>query len=176
MDNQNNQQNGYTNFNNYQPTTPPPSPDGTQPTQSAQQPGYPQQTPYQQTPYQQPGYQPQGYPQYPYQVPVQDNQNKGTVLGIISIVLCCLSCCCAYLASVPAAILGLIGVIRNKKSVVSWIGLVLGVLLSIAWIAAAAYIMSNPDQMRELLTEAYGEDFANQMLESLYGFVVRLFS
>ena len=175
MDNQNNQQNGYTNFNNYQPTTPPPTPDGTQPTQ---QPGYPQQTPYQQ-PMQQ-GYQPQsyqqaGYPQYPYQVPVQNTENKGTVLGIISIVLCCLSCCFAYLASVPAAILGLIGVIRNKKSVVSWIGLVLGVLLSIAWIAAAVYIMSNPDQTRELLTEAYGEDFANQMLESLYGFIIRLF-
>lgn len=156
MDNQNNQnnqnpQNGYTNFNNYQPQ---PNQDGQQ-----QPPVYPQGQPMQ-MPYQ---------PQMPYQAAVQPEQkNKSLALGIISIVLSAISVCgCSFFTSVPGAILGIIGVVRNKKSVVSWIGLVLGVVASICWIAYMVYMFSNPDQMRSLLEQAYGEDTADQLMQSL---------
>lgn len=155
MDN-NNQNNGYTNFNNYQPT-----PENQQ--QSAPQPNQvPPQMPYQQP--------------YPYQTaPVQEKNNKGLVLGIISIVLSAIGCFgCAFFTTVPAAILGLIGVIRNKKSVVSWIGLVLGVLASIAWIAYFVYVFSNPDMLREVYEQSgiYSEEQIEMMMDALYGILV----
>lgn len=172
QNNQNNQQNGYTNFNNYQP-----NPAQTPQPQTYQAPPAGYQTPP--TGYQQQGYQQQGYQQYPYQVPVQENANKGLALGIISIVLTALSCCCLYFTSVPAAILGLIGVIRNKKSIPSWIGLILAVLATIAWIGFTIYyiqlVQNDPDQLRQILTDAYGEDMANQLLQQMQGFIVSLF-
>ena len=106
MDNQNNQQqNGYTNFNGYQPTATP------DPNAAPQQ-------PFNAMPNQQPTYQYQQTPYNPYQVPVQQQSNhKSLVLGILAIVLPIISC--TYLSPV-GLILGLIGVIRNKKSAVSF--------------------------------------------------------
>ena len=159
MDN-NNQNNGYTNFNNYQPTPgnqqqPAPQPNQVPPTQQ------PPQMPYQ---------------QYPYQAaPVQEKNNKGLVLGIISIVLSAIGCCgCAFFTTIPGAICGLIGVIRNKKSVVSWIGLVLGVLFSIAWVAYFVYVFSNPDLLREILEQSgtYDQETIEMLLDTLYGILV----
>lgn len=142
MDNQNNQ-NGYTNFNNYQPT----------PDQNAQQPVNPQGQPV----------------QMPYQTAVQPEQkNKSMVLGIISIVLSVISVCgCIFFTSVPGAILGIIGVVRNKKSVVSWIGMILGIVASVCWIAYMVYMFTHPDVMRQLFETAYGKDTADQLMQSL---------
>lgn len=148
--------NGYTNFNNYQPQTPP---QGTAPVPPQGVPPVPPQRQY--------------APQYGYQPVPQENKNKSLVLGIISIVLSAIGCCgCAFFSTIPSAILGLIGVIRNKKSVVSWIGLVLGVLFSIVWIAYFVYAFSNPEVLREILSNAYDEDTVQMLMDSIYGFIM----
>ena len=154
-----NNQSGYTNFNNYQ------QPAGNQ-SEEQQPQGAPLQNPYQQT--QQPNQIP--YQQSPYQpyAPVQtEEKNKSMVLGIIAIVLDCLSCCCSFFTSFIGAILGLVGVIRNKKSVVSWIGLILGVVITIGWVCYMIYILSNPELMRSILEESglYSDEFINEYMQ-----------
>ena len=152
MDNQNNQ-NGYTNFNGYQPAP--------TPTQQPQQPQY--QQPVYQNPVQ--AYPNQQVPYNPYQVPVQQEpKHKSIVLGILAIVLPIISC--TYLSPV-GLIFGLIGVIRNKKSVVSWIGLVISILL-FALLCFAIYLVLNPDEYRAFLemSGVYSEEQIDQLLRS----------
>ena len=105
----------------------------------------------------------------PYQYnAVGEQKNKSKALGIISIILSVISVCgCSFFSAVPGAILGLIGVIRNKKSVVSWVGLGLGVIASVCWIAYMVYMFTHPDTMRQLLESAYGEDFTDQLMQGL---------
>ena len=157
MDNQNNQ-NGYTNFNGYQPTP--------TPAQNQQQPVNPMPTQqpnmYQQIPYN------------PYQVPVQQgNKHKSLVLGILAIALPIISC--SYLSPI-GLILGLIGVIRNKKSAVSWVGLVIS-LLFVALLCLVIYLAVNPDRYRSFLemSGAYSEEQIDEMMRSIYGFIVMQF-
>lgn len=170
--NQNNGQNGYTNFNNYQPTDPNqnanPSPDQNIPPQQPAQ-GYqaPQGNPYQQQ---------NQYQQYPYQA-VQPQENRGLALGIISIVLDCLTCCFAYTAF-AGAILGLVGVIRNKKSVVSWIGLILGALLSIAVIIYLVYAFTHPEFLRSILEQSglYDQETLDEMMKLFGSAILNIFN
>jgi len=163
MDNQNNQQqNGYTNFNGYQPTaTPDPN-------------AAPQQQPFNAVPNQQPNYQYQQMPYNPYQVPVQQQSNhKSLVLGILAIVLPIISC--TYLSPV-GFILGLIGVIRNKKSAVSWVGLVISILLFM-FLCFAIYLALHPDNYKSLLQMSgqYSDAEIDELLGQLYGFITARF-
>ena len=139
MDNQNN---NYTNFNGYQPAgTPDPN---AVPQQPVQQPF--QQQPYQQVPMYGTN---QQIPYNPYQVPVQqESKHKSIVLGILSIVIPIISY--TYLSPI-GLILAIIGVIRNKKSAVSWVGLVIS-LLCCAFLALVIFILylgdNVPDEIR----------------------------
>ena len=154
MDNQNNQ-NEYTNFNGYQA---PPTPQQ----QPVQQPVQPQYAPVQQVPYN------------PYQATVQtEKKHKSLVLGILSIVIPIISC--TYLSPI-GLILGLIGVIRNKKSVVSWIGLAIS-LLACAYLGLVIYFLVDPDRCRTLLQSSgmYSDAQIDEMLRTLYGFIVPMF-
>ena len=160
MDNQNNQ-NGYTNFNGYQ-TTPTPE---QQPMQQ------PMQQPYQQPIMQQPM---QQVPYNPYQVTVQqESKHKSLVLGILSIVIPIISC--TYLSPI-GLILGLIGVIRNKKSAVSWVGLVISILLTI-FLAFVIYLLINPDRYRDFLASSgvYSDEQINELMKQIYGLIVSRF-
>jgi len=162
MDNQNNQQNGYTNFNGYQPAP------ETNNVPGAQQPI--------QQPYQQPvqyGAN-QQIPYNPYQVPVQqENKHKSIVLGILSIIIPLISC--TYLSPI-GLILGLIGVIRNKKSVVSWIGLVISIICS-AFLCFVIYLILNPDQYRAFLESSgvYTDAQIDALVGQLTGFIAAKF-
>ena len=160
MDNQNNQ-NGYTNFNGYQAPQPPVQQPTAVPDPNAQQ-----------IPYQPVGY--QQVPYNPYQVPVQQgNKNKSLVLGILSIIIPIISC--SYLSPI-GLILGLIGVIRNKKSAVSWVGLVISLLLCI-FLGFVIYLVVNPDTYRAFLQQsgAYTDAQIDEMLGQIYGFIVSRF-
>ena len=161
MDNQNNQ-NGYTNFNGYQPS---PNP--------TQQPI--QQQPVQQQPVQQPYQQPyQQIPYNPYQVPLQqETKHKSIVLGILAIVLPIISC--SYLSPV-GLILALIGVIRNKKSADSWVGLAISVIM-FAFLCFVIYLALNPDRYRSFLemSGAYSDEQIDQLMKNLYGLIVMRF-
>ncbi len=170
--NQNNQQDEYTNFNNYQQPSQPqndPTPNnGTVPTYTVP----PQQgtTPPQQ--------------QYIYQgMPVeQQPKHKGTsmALGIISIVLCVLGICCGCATIfgiamiVVGLILGIVGVVLNKKSAVSWVGLVMSAIFLILGALIYAVIMSNPEAVREILEESgiYSDQMIEEYMDALYGFIV----
>jgi hypothetical protein len=162
----NNGQNGYTNFNNYQPpvnNTPSDNADTSVNNQSQQPPQYgyqpPQGNPYQQ----QIPYQP-----YPYQPnPNQQKQDHSLVLGLVSIgvdLLC--GCCCGFLTFI-GAIVGLIGVINNKKSVPSWIGLILGVLMTIGYVIYFVYAFTHPEFLRSLFEQSglYDQETINEMMK-----------
>jgi hypothetical protein len=157
MDNQNN--NSYTNFNAY-PASGTPDPN-TVPQQPVQQPV--QQQPYaygsnQQIPYN------------PYQVPVQqESKHKSLVLGILSIVIPIISC--TYLSPI-GLILAIIGVIRNKKSAVSWVGLVIS-LLCVAFLAFVIYLIVNPDEYRAFLemSGAYSDEQIDELMRQITGFI-----
>ncbi len=156
MDNQNNQ-NGYTNFNGYQP-----SPNPTQQPVQKQPVQQPYQQPYQQIPYN------------PYQVPLQqETKHKSIVLGILAIVLPIISC--SYLSPV-GLILALIGVIRNKKSAVSWVGLAISVIM-FAFLCFVIYLALNPDRYRAFLemSGAYSDEQIDQLMKNLYGLIVMRF-
>ena len=161
MDNQNNQ-NGYTNFNGYQAPQAP-----------VQQPNaVPNPTPIQQNPYQPVNYQQTAY--NPYQVPVQQpNKHKSLVLGILAIVIPIISC--SYLSPI-GLILGLIGVIRNKKSAVSWVGLVISILL-VAFLCFVIYLAIDPDRYRAFLESSgvYSDEQIDATLRQIYGFIVSVF-
>lgn len=164
---QNNGQNGYTNFNNYQPSEAPQTPGTPSQQPNSYQPpaqGTPQPNPYQQP------YQP-----YPYQA-VQPNKNRSLVLGIISIVLDCLSYCFAYFAF-AGAIVGLVGVIRNKKSVVSWIGFILGVLISIGVIVLLVYAFTHPEFLRAMFEQAgYDQELIDEMMQLFETVILNMFN
>lgn len=164
MDNNNqtpnqNNQNGYTNFNNYQQPTPPQDNSAVPP----------QTNPYQQTPY--------AAPQFAYQTAPQ--QKSSTGFGVASIILGCIGCCCAPF-SIVGAILGIVGIVRNKKSVACWIGLVLCVIATIVSIAYWGYIfntMQDPDAVRQIYEDSglYTEEQIEAMMDSLYGIIMRHF-
>ena len=148
MDNQNNQnnQNGYTNFNGYQEQPAP-----------VQQPVQPAQSPYN-----------------PYQVPVQqESKHKSLVLGILSIIIPIISC--SYFSPI-GLILGLIGVIRNKKSAVSWVGLVISILLTM-FLAFVIYLIVNPDKYRAFLESSgvYSQEQIDELVGQIGGFIVSRF-
>ena len=127
-----------------------------------QAPPTPQQQPVQQVPYN------------PYQATVQtEKKHKSLVLGILSIVIPIISC--TYLSPI-GLILGLIGVIRNKKSVVSWIGLAIS-LLACAYLGLVIYFLVDPDRCRTLLQSSgmYSDAQIDEMLRTLYGFIVSKF-
>ena len=162
MDNQNNQQNGYTNFNGYQAPQPPVQQPTPVPNPTVQQNPYQQPVNYQQVPYN------------PYQVPVQqEKKHKSIVLGILAIVLPIISC--SYLSPV-GLILGLVGVIRNKKSVVSWIGLAISILLAI-FLCFVIYLAVDPDRYRAFLESSgvYTDEQIDATLRQIYGFIVSIF-
>ena len=165
MDNQNNQ-NEYTNFNGYQAAPTPEQQPVVNPVQPVQQ---------QHNPYQQP-YAPVQQTQYnPYQQPLQtEKKHKSLVLGIFAIILPIISC--TYLSPI-GLILGLIGVIRNKKSAVSWVGLVIS-LLACLYLGVVIYFISDPDRCRTLLESSgmYTDEQINELLGPLYGFIVSLFN
>ena len=165
MDNQNNQ-NEYTNFNGYQAAPTPEQQPVVNPVQPVQQ---------QYNPYQQP-YAPVQQTQYnPYQQPLQtEKKHKSLVLGIFAIILPSISC--TYLSPI-GLILGLIGVIRNKKSAVSWVGLVIS-LLACLYLGVVIYFISDPDRCRTLLESSgmYTDEQINELLGPLYGFIVSLFN
>ena len=168
MDNQNN---NYTNFNGYQPTpTPDPNAVPQQPVQQPiQQPV--QQQPIQQTPYMYGAN--QQLPYNPYQVPVQqESKHKSIVLGILSIVIPIISC--TYLSPI-GLILAIIGVIRNKKSAVSWVGLVIS-LLCCAFLAFVIYLIVNPDEYRAFLEMSgqYSDAEIDEMIRQITGFIVSM--
>ncbi len=161
MDNPNN---NYTNFNGYQ--TPPTTDPNAVPQQ--QVPQQPQQSPYQQTPYMYGAN--QQIPYNPYQVPVQqESKHKSIVLGILSIIIPIISC--TYLSPI-GLILAIIGVIRNKKSVVSWIGLVIS-LLALAFLAFVIYLILNPDEYRAFLEMSgqYSQEEIDALVSQLPGFI-----
>ena len=160
MDNQNNQ-NGYTNFNGYQEQPAP-----------VQQPVPPTQSPYAQ-PVQQP-YGAQQVPYNPYQVPVQqESKHKSLVLGILSIIIPIISC--SYFSPI-GLILGLIGVIRNKKSAVSWVGLIISILLTM-FLAFVIYLIVNPDKYRAFLESSgvYSQEQIDELVGQIGGFIVSRF-
>ncbi len=154
--NQNPKPNGYTNFNNYQPSTPP----------QDNAPVPPQGNP-QFNPYQQPA----------YAVSPQQPQKSGTGFGIAAIVLGCIGCCC-FPFGIIGAILGIVGVVRDKKSVVSWIGIVLCVIATIAsaiyWFSIFHLIATDPDAVRQIYEDSgiYTEEQIEAMMDSLYGFII----
>ena len=151
MDNQNNQ-NGYTNFNGYQESQQPEAAPVTPAEQPTIQPNVYQQTPYN-----------------PYQTTVQqETKHKSLVLGILSIVLPIISC--TYLSPV-GIILGLIGVIRNKKSAVSWVGLVISVLLLI-YLAFSLYLYFNPDVTRSILeSSGMNQGEVDDFMNSFFAYI-----
>lgn len=184
MDNQNNPQNGYTNFNNYQPAAATDPEATTVLDASAQQPQQipyqnvtPQQMPYQapqQMPYQNVSSQQMPYaqqmPYNPYATQIQpEKKHKSLVLGILAIVIPIISC--SYLSPV-GLILALIGVIRNKKSAVSWVGLVISILLC-AFLGLVLYFIFNPDEYRAFLemSGAYTQEEIDAMVRQITGFI-----
>lgn len=137
MDNQNNpnnqtppndqnQQEGYTNFNNYQPNA----------GQNAQPPMPPQ--PGQQIPYQ--------------AQPIAAQKDNSTTMGVLSIVFSALSLfICPYIFGAVGVVLGIVGVSKKKNSVVSWIGLVLGIVALIINIVWAVYQATHPEIQQQML-------------------------
>lgn len=148
MDNQNNpnnqnQQNGYTDFNNYQPAN----------GQNAQPPVPPQ-----------PGQQPipPQAGQMPYQAqPVVQQKDNSTTMGVLSIVFSAVSLfVCPYILGAAGVVLGIVGISKKKNSVVSWIGLILGIIALIINIAWTIYSAAHPEiqqQALQNLTDMLGE-------------------
>ncbi len=134
MDNQNNpnnqnEQNGYTNFNNYQPNA----------DQNAQPPMPPQQ-----------GQSPVP-PQIPYQAPIVQEKDNSNTMGILSILFSAASLfICPYIFGAAGIILGIVGVSKKKNSVVSWIGLVLGIISIIINIIWNIYMASHPEITQQM--------------------------
>jgi len=82
---------------------------------------------------------------------------------------------CTYLSPI-GLILGLIGVIRNKKSVVSWVGLVISIICS-AFLCFVIYLILNPDQYRAFLESSgvYTDAQIDALVGQLTGFIAAKF-
>lgn len=141
-----NGQNGYTNFNNYKPkthknnnssATSQTQGNSTQQQNTYQSPTYAYQAPSQNTPYQQ----------------KSDNSN---LFGIISIILdlpLFIICCGCGLLPLTGSIVGLLGVIKDKKSVASWFGLIIGIILTLCYMAYLVYVATHPDFLSSIIEQ-----------------------
>ena len=163
-----NNPNDYQNFNQYpdapqqppyppqQPQYPPQQPQYPfqQPQYPSQQPQYPSQQP--QYPSQQPQYPPQQQlqpPPYPYaQYPVPQPPQKSTsVYGVLSIVLGVLGYCCSIFTAIPALILGLIGLKKQRGNIACILGISLSAIFIIYFIYMIVNFILHPELLRDTL-------------------------
>ena len=104
-------------FEDQNPQQAAPQPEFQQPQQQFQQPEF--QQPEFQQPYQQPYQQPQQQYQAPYMAPMPVPGKAlgitSMVLGIVSLVLCCLLWYFTLLLSIPGLVLGCVGLSKAKK-------------------------------------------------------------
>ena len=80
-------------------------------------------------------------------------KRKANALGVWSIVVSTLSCCCCGATGIIGVLLGIIGLTKDKKNAACVVGIILGGLLT----AYAIYMLFDIQANREIYTQAYNE-------------------
>lgn len=100
-----------------------------------------------------------------YQAPVgpapTNSGKRSSGLGIASIILGPLGCCCCGVTTLVGLILGIVGVCKNKKDITAIIGLILCALIVGYFIFDFIYIFNNPEALQATFDE-FNRQFAAQ--------------
>ena len=101
-------------------------------------------------------------------------QNAGTdVLGIISVTLAPMSCCCSGVAAIAGLIVGIIGLKKNRNSTLSLVGVIL-CSLAVLYIAYSIItMMRHPEEYQAMMEQYSG--MLDQFFDAAGGTAGRFF-
>ena len=98
--------------------------------------------------------------------PLEDASKKksANTLGIVSLVLAPLSCCCCGVPSLVGVVLSIIGLSKNKGNVLCIIGLILNLLITAYMAFSTITTINDPAYMQYMqsIMEANGDPQATQ--------------